>query len=85
MDYLKRNPYVPHVRKTTKLSPEDRRKRYLLIRKFNSLHQRKQNIRADFPDRLLVEERLDKQMMDTFLDAQNMGKVPKKWLEKIAQ
>ncbi len=86
MDYLQRNPYIPHVRKTSKLSPEDRAKRHKMVLKFNSLHQRKQNIRADYPDKLLVEERLDKQMHDLFLDMINMGgRIPGKWLEKIAQ
>ena len=84
LDYLNRNPFVPHVRgRKATLSEEDRRKRFLLVRRFHALGQRKNNIKAEFPDHLLREERLTKQMPDIILDVTNLGGVPKSWVEKL--
>ena len=84
LDYLNRNPYVPHVRgRKATLSKEDRRKRFLLVRRFNALVQRKGKIKAPYPDHLLIEERITKQMLDIIMDVTNLGGVPKSWVEKL--
>ncbi len=84
LDYLDRNPYVPvRVRDKLKLSVEDKRKRFLLVRRFHALEQRKGNVKADYPDKLLVEVRLTKQMADIMLDVARIGGIPKSWAEKL--
>jgi hypothetical protein len=84
LDYLERNPFVPHRRgRVRTLSNEDARKRFLLVRRFHALEQRKRNIKAPYPDNLLVEERLTKQMVDVMLDVANLGGAPKSWSEKL--
>ena len=84
LDYLKRNPYVPvRVRDKLKLSVEDKRKRFLLVRRFHALEQRKSKVKADYPDKLLVEVRLTKQMADIMLDVARIGGIPKSWAEKL--
>jgi len=85
LDYLERNPYVPHVRvRTLKLDPEVKKKRLVLMRQFHALNQRKNNIKVDYPDSLLVEQRLTRQMIDIMLDVANLGGIPKSWVEKLA-
>lgn len=85
LDYLNQNPFVPHRRgRVRTLSEEDSRKRYLLVRRFHALEQRKKNIKAPYPDNLLIEERLTKQMVDIMLDMINLGGVPKSWAEKLS-
>jgi len=83
-DFLKKNPFIPHARgRKSVLSAEDRRKRFLLVRRFNALYQRKQNILAGYPDRLLIEQGLNEQMVGITLDMINLGGVPKSWAEKM--
>ena len=82
MDYLNKNPYVP-INKRITLSKEDARKRFLLIRRFNALVQRKNKIKSDYPDNMLVEIRLTNQMVEIMLDVAILGGVPKTWAEKI--
>lgn len=84
LDYLRRNPYI-HKKRGPKvtLSEEDRRQRYLLVRRFHALEQRKQKIKADYPDRLLIESRLDEQMLGLVIQMANYGGAPTTWLTKI--
>ncbi len=83
MDYLNRNPYVPKIGRKNKPASEDRRKRFLLIRRFNELHQRKSRIVDNYPDSLLVEVELTKRMVDVMLEVAILGGVPKSWSEKL--
>jgi len=84
LDYLNRNPFVPHRRGVkSKLSEEDRKKRYLLVRRFHALEQRKKNSKLDYPDNLLMDSRLTKQMTDIMLDMVKVGGIPKSWVEKL--
>jgi len=84
MDYLNRNPYVPKPRKQrTLLSVENKRKRFLLIRKFNELSQRRGKIKDDYPDSLLLEANLTKRMVDIMLEVATVGGVPEAWAGKI--
>lgn len=84
LDYLRMNPYIPRKGakpRLTKLTPEQKRKRYLLLRKKASLEQRKREIKAPYPDRLLIETRLDIQIIDVILDISRVGGIPKGWME----
>jgi len=83
LDYLSRNPYVPQHRvKKPTLSDEDKRKRYLLVRKFHKAIQLRKNC-ANYPDGVLTEIRLTQQMVEIMLEAVTLGGVPKKWAEKL--
>jgi len=84
LDYLNRNPFVPHKRgRKITLSDEDRRKRFLLVRRFHALEQRKKKIKAGYPDNVLIEARLDRQMVEIMLDMAILGGIPKSWVEKL--
>lgn len=84
-DYLDRNPYVARSGSNRRLalSDENRRTRFLLVRKFNELYHRRRNIKVPYPDRLTVEIELTKRMTDTMLDMVPVGGVPKSWAAKI--
>ena len=83
-DYLKRNPFVPHRRgRKSTLSQEDRRKRYLLVRRFHSLVQRKDHISVDYPDRLIVETDILKKMTAVANEMLDVGGVPPSWAKKF--
>lgn len=85
LDYLNKNPFVPHKRGRVRvLSDKDARKRYLLVRKFHALEQRRKNIKVPYPDNLLAETKLTKQMADIMLDVANLGGVPKSWAERLS-
>jgi len=82
MDYLSRNPYVPQYReKKPGLCEEDRRKRYLLVRKFHKAEQQRKC--GKFPDNLLAEVRLTQQMVDIMLEVATLGGVPESWAERL--
>ena len=84
LDYLERNPFVTKYkgRKHT-LSVEDRKKRYLLIRRFNAIVQRRKNCNHSFPDHLLTDIRLTQQQIEIMLEVATVGGVPKKWADKL--
>lgn len=84
LDYLEMNPYIPHKRgPKPKLSEEDARTRYLLVRRYHALQQRKQKLKADYPDKLLLEVKIDKQVTEIMMDISQVGGVPKSWIEKL--
>ena len=84
LDYLAKNPFTSaRTTKLAKLSKEDKERRFVLVRQFHALGQRKQKIKASYPDRLLIETRIDKQMVDVMLDVAKLGGIPKKWAEKF--
>ena len=83
-DYLDRNPYVVKVRaRRNLLSPEDKRKRFLLIRRFNELVQRRNKIAVGYPDNLAVEIQLTERMVEVMMEVAVLGGVPKSWAGKI--
>ena len=82
LDYLNKNPYVPK-NKRIMLSKEDARKRFLLVRKFHALVQRKDNIKSEYPDNILTEARITNQMVEIMLEMALLGGVPKSWAEKF--
>jgi len=84
MDYLARNPYAPRVRvRKVVLSPEDARKRFLLVRKFNELVQRRGKLVDGYPESLLSEANLTRKMVEVMLEVATLGGVPKSWSQKL--
>lgn len=80
LDYLELNPFsAKRQGALVQLSKEDKRKRFLLIRRFHALRQRKRIVKAEFPDRLLMESRIDKRMAEIVLEMLKVGGVPKSW------
>jgi len=83
LDYLNRNPYIPqHREKKPTLCEEDRRKRFLLVRKFHKAEQMRKNS-GSYPDNLLAEVRLTEQMIGIMLEVAVLGGVPKSWAERL--
>ena len=75
LDYLRMNPYSPNGKKRgpkVTLSDEDRRERFLLIRRYHGYKQR-------ISDK--NRERLEVVMEDIMLQLLPLGGVPKGWLE----
>ena len=88
LDYLNRNPYVASTngsrgRKPLSLTPEESRQRFLLVRRFHALEQRKQKLKTPYPDRLLLESRINKQMVDIMVELIPIGGIPTNWVEKV--
>ena len=83
MDYLNRNPYVPYISgRKSSLAPDDRRKRFLLVRRFNALVQRR-NKDNGFPDKELTSAIITNQMIDLAMEMIPLGGVPQSWMAKI--
>lgn len=85
-DYLERNPYVPYIHSgrqvvKARTSDEDRRKRYLLTRRFHSLVQRRNKLSNG--SNPIVQLKLECQMSEIMLEMQKIGGVPKKWISKL--
>lgn len=85
LDYLKMNPYVSRKArkqniKVSSLSPERKEHRVTLMRRKGSLEQRKRNLKSDYPDRVLAEARLDKQIAEIMVEIAGVGGIPPKWL-----
>ncbi len=84
LDYLKMNPYVPYIRhKRPTLTKKLKAERLVLLRRKAALDQRKRNIRSDYPDRVLIDARLNKQIAELMVEIALVGGVPKKWLESL--
>jgi hypothetical protein len=86
MVYLNNNPYTSGCRgrKKLPLSPDDSRKRFLLIRRYNTLKSRKKNLKR-FPDDILESIRLEDKMRGIMVEMENIGGIPSKWaVERIA-
>ena len=81
LEYLRNNPYVPYKRtRTLPITQEQRVQRNILLRRKCSLDQRKRNLKMDFPDRVLVEARIDTQIVELMLEIAPIGGIPKRWL-----
>lgn len=86
LDYLMMNPYTSGSRRGPKveLSPEDRRKRQLLLRKYATYKSRKNKLAGD-PLRILSEIRLDNQMASIILEISQVGGIPKRWITQMIE
>ena len=86
LDYLRKNPYVPHTRwdlttkKDSPLTDEQRKYRYILLRRKAALDQRLRNLKPDNPDRTLYEARIGASIANIMVEILEYGGVPKKWL-----
>lgn len=86
LDYLKRNPYVPYVRKKKlELSPEQSKQRYSILRRKAAIDQRKRNLNVDLPDRELENAKLNTKIAELMLEIAPIGGIPKKWLSMNQQ
>ena len=79
IDYLKRNPYVPYLRKPKmELSEEQSKRRYQLLRQKAAIEQRIRKL-GDTPN-ILAEARLREKITNIMLEIAEIGGIPKKWL-----
>ena len=86
LDYLKRNPYVPYIRKKKlELTAEQSKQRYSILRRKAAIDQRKRNLNGDFPDKELEEARLNVKITELMLEIAPIGGIPKKWLNMSQQ
>ncbi len=84
LNYLRMNPYATkYMGRRTVLNPEDRRKRFLLVRRFNAIVQKRANCNHSFPDHILTDIDLTQRMVDIMLEVATIGGVPKGWAEKL--
>lgn len=80
LDYLKRNPYSPYIRKPKlELTPEQSQRRYRLLRRKAALDQRINGLKDD-SHRLLAEARLMEKITIIMLEIASIGGIPRKWL-----
>lgn len=88
LDYLERNPYSPGENKRgpkVDLSPEDRRKRHLLLREYAVYQHRKRHLVGDVATKALSEIRLDCQIASVIMAIGKVGGVPKRWIENLVR
>jgi len=82
MQYLKDNPYVApgnRGRPKLQLSEEDTRRRRLILCKKAAVDQRTKELKAQFPDNLLIEARARKRVEELAKELEGIGGVPKSW------
>ena len=85
-DYLLMNPYSSGVSRRgpkSVLTPEQRRQRRLILMRRASLVQRKKKLKTVYPDRLLLEAKLDEQLVDLMVEIAPVGGVPVSWLQQL--
>lgn len=82
LDYLRMNPYIPHVRKPRmSLTEEERKRRCMLLRRKSAIDQRKKKLKPDNPNRMLIEARIDGKIAELMIEILPIGGIPKKWLD----
>lgn len=81
LDYLKMNPYVPYKRdRQLPLTERQQDIRRSILRRKASIEQRRRNLKSDYPDRILVEARMDKDIAELMVKIIKVGGIPPKWL-----
>jgi len=83
-DYLTMNPYTAGTRKRgpkSSLTPEQQRARRLILMRRASLLQRKRKLKSPYPDRLLMEARIDEKLTDLMIEIAPLGGIPTSWLK----
>ncbi len=83
-DYLERNPFVPSYTGKAKmqLTEEERRQRFLAVRRYNALLQRLNKLDESSEPIKYLE--LECQMLDVVIEMNNLGgRIPKKWLARL--
>ena len=80
LDYLGKNPYVPYIRKKRlELTPEQSKRRYILLRRKAAIDQRRRALENN-PDRVILETVLDIKIIELMMEIAKVGGIPKKWL-----
>ena len=80
LDYLKKNPYVPYIRKAKMdLTPEQSKQRYILLRRKSAIDQRIRGL----VDKPVMEARLNIMITEIMLEIAPIGGIPKKWLVPV--
>lgn len=86
LDYLKRNPYVPYIRKPTSLlSREDRRTRLLILKRKARLNQEIRELdksKSNYPERL---QTMELKLATLILEIMPYGGIPKSWAEELVK
>lgn len=79
--YLNDNPYTPGIRGRRQLDmpQDDQRKRFLLIRRYNTLKYRRKMLGDDHPDNILAVIKLEEKMAVIVEEIKEAGGVPAKW------
>ena len=87
LDYLKMNPYeaASKGREPMALTTEQRTRRRSLLTKKASLEQRKQRLKAPYPERLLYEAKIDQEIASLMLQMQEVGGVPESWIDRLME
>ena len=80
LEYLKKNPYVPYQRKKKlKLTPEQSKQRYSILRRKAAIDQRKRNLDGK-PNKEIVVAALNCKIAELMVEIAPLGGIPKKWL-----
>lgn len=80
LDYLKKNPYIPYIRKKKlELTPEQSKQRYIILRRKAAIDQRKRRLEGS-PNRIAGEASLDGKIAELMVEIAPIGGIPKKWL-----
>jgi len=83
LDYLRLNPYVEPSRHRSKLDPEQRRRRRLIICRKAALEQDKRQLdktAAGYADRVAA---IDCKILDLVITISEVGGVPYSWAEDL--
>ena len=83
--YLDDNPYTPGIRGRKRLSLplDEQRKRFLLIRRYNTLKSRKDKLPSGNPDDILRIISMEEKMAQIAKEMEEIGGIPQKWLIKV--
>ena len=80
LDYLKKNPYIPYIRKKRlELTPEQSKQRYILLNRKAAIDQRIRSL-EETPDRI-AGARLNMEIAKLMVEIAPIGGIPQRWLE----
>lgn len=81
LDHLSLHPYSGgnRGRKQLKLSEEDSKLRYKLLRRYAALRQRITKLASTYPDNIFPILRIETQMKETASQIDKVGGIPPKW------
>ncbi len=80
LDYLKKNPYVPYLRKKKlELTLEESKQRYVILKRKSAIDQRKRKL-EDMPGSAIALVILDQKITELMLEIAPIGGIPKRWL-----
>ncbi len=86
LDYLRVHPYQAAGDRGPKrtLTPEQHKRRGLILRQVGAIKQRRKNIREqDVAKRTLLLARCDAAIASKMLEIAEVGGIPKRWIEEI--